>query len=263
MTAPLRTRSSAGSRLEPPGRCQPGRDPGQPACPARAGEESTRRLSKPQRAQPCASLSRPGEADRWPPWGGRVRRVPSGLAWGGAVPEGRHAVLLAQLRPRRPEKRRVPAPATAGVGPGSRLRVRSRAGRGAPRVWPQSGRAPETALPAAGARHWWRAGGGEAPVQLLVLLRRRPALPVRTSAYPARSAARKPRCGGRMDRPARSRGRGTGGGTADCLFRSGFQPNRQSTHLPTCVAAILTGRRGQSSAVNTGTAVEGSQVLPQ
>ena len=71
----------------------------------------------------------PFKAGRGPPraWGGLVRLVPSGLAWGGAVPEGHHAVLLAQLRPRRPEKQRVPAPDAAGVGPGSRLRVRPRA----------------------------------------------------------------------------------------------------------------------------------------
>ena len=222
----------------------------------------TLQLSKPQRELPCASLSRQGEADRWPPWGGRVRWILLELAWGGAVQEGCHLVLLVQLQPLLPEKQRVPAPANAGVWLGSRLRVRHWAGRGAPRVWQQSGHVPETALPAVGALHWWRAGGGKAPVQQLVLLRHSPALPVRTNAYPARSAAREPRCGGRMDQQARSSGRGTGRGTANCLCQSAFQPNRRSTHLLTCVAAIVTGRRGHSSAVNTGTAIEGRPALP-
>ena len=197
MTAPLRTRSLAGSSLEPPGSGQLGRDPGQPACPEGGINAVTVKATKSAAMHiPFKARARPTSGSL----GGKgVHMVPSGLAWGGAVPEGLHAVLLAQLRLWRLEKQHVPAPATAGVGPGSRWRVRPLAGRGTPRVWQQSGRAPETALPTAGARHWWRAGGGKAPVQQLVRLRRSPALPVRTSAYPPRSTAREPRCGGRMD----------------------------------------------------------------
>ena len=59
MTAPLRTRSLAGNPLKPPRRGQPGRDPGQPACPARAGEDNCQSHKERCHAHPFQGRARP------------------------------------------------------------------------------------------------------------------------------------------------------------------------------------------------------------